>query len=104
MTSLASSVEAVIRLSGDLDISRASELSRLEKMLAESESVVFDLSKVDYVDTTFLRFLVTLKRHTNKMQPSAIKLVGLSDRLRRIFEVTGLTCIFERVEGPPQPQ
>jgi len=40
----------------------------------KSESVVIDVTNVQYVDTTFLRFLL---------------------RLRRIFEVTGLMRFFD---------
>ncbi len=87
--------EPQVTMSGDIDITQASELSRLEKRLLEPEAVVIDVSKVDYVDTTFLRFLVNLKHHTNKINKSSIKIVGVGPRLRRIFEVTGLMRQFD---------
>jgi anti-anti-sigma factor len=102
MRTLLSPNEAVIALSGDLDISRTSELARLEKTLEEPESVVFDLSNVDYVDTTFLRFLMAVKRHANKTQSTAIKIVGTNPRVRRVFEVTGLTRTFN-IDKPLSP-
>ena len=94
----------VVTLSGDIDITRAFELRQLEKRLVEPESVIFDVSKVDFVDSTFLRFLMDVKRHTNKNQRSSIKIVGVSDRVRRIFEVTGLTKMFELEQVPQHLQ
>jgi anti-sigma B factor antagonist len=88
-------VEPQVTLSGDIDTASGPELSRLEKRLAEPDAIVIDVSKVDYVDTTFIRFLVNLKHHTNKVDKSSIKIVGVSPRLRRIFEVTGLMRQFD---------
>lgn len=91
----------VVTLSGDIDVTRAGELRRLAKCLLEPDSVIFDVSKVAFVDSTFIRFLLDLKRHVNKTQRSSIKIVGITPRVRRIFEVTGLTKIFE-LEKVPQ--
>lgn len=87
-------IEPMVKMSGDIDITCGPELSKLEKQLVKSDSVVIDVSNVHYVDTTFLRFLLRLRRHANKTEPSSIKVVGAGPRLRRIFEVTGLMTLF----------
>lgn len=87
--------EPTVKMSGDIDITCGPELIRLEKRLVKSDFVIIDVSNVDYVDTTFLRFLLKLRRHENKSEHSAIKVIGVGHRLRRIFEITGLTRLFD---------
>jgi anti-anti-sigma factor len=70
-------------------------ISHVSDLAPASEGVIIDLSNVEAVDTTFLRFLVDLKRHADELQQSPIKLVGVSHRVRRTFEVTGLAKFFE---------
>lgn len=88
-------VEPMVTMSGDIDITCGPELSKLEKRLVKSDSVVIDVTNVHFVDTTFLRFLLRLRRHANKTERSAIKVIGVRPRLRRIFEVTGLMRLFD---------
>ncbi len=85
----------MVRMSGEIDLTCAAKLSRLEKSLKDPDCVVIDLSSAQYVDTTFLRFLMRLKRHSNKVDRAAVKIVGVDRRMRRIFEITGLSRIFE---------
>ena len=87
--------DTVIELSGDIDMLCGQQLSKLEKRLSKRDCVVIDVSQVEHVDTTFLRFLRRLKDQPNKKQRSAIKIVGLSKHLRRIFEITGFSSVFE---------
>lgn len=86
--------EVQVKLCGEIDISSAGELSRMGEQLLEPERVIFDVSGLEYADTTFLRFLIHLRNHTNKTQSGAVKLVGVSRRLRRILDVTGLSHLF----------
>ncbi len=87
--------EPTVKMSGDIDIACGPELSRLEKRLVKSDSVVVDVSNVQYVDTTLLRFLLRLRHHANKKEHSAIKVIGVGARLRRIFEITGMMRLFD---------
>lgn len=96
--------ERHVKMSGNIDMTCAPELSRLEKRLAEPGFVVFDISNVEYVDTTFLTFLVKLRHHANKADRSSIKIVGANSRLRRIFEVTGLARLFQFESDSPKPR
>ena len=81
-------------MSGEFDITRAQELSQIEDRLVEPDCVVLDLSNVKYIDTTFLRFLINLKRHANKVDRSAVKIVGANAHIQRVLTVTGLSMLF----------
>jgi anti-anti-sigma factor len=81
---------SVITLSGDIDLTSADALSRLEKQVHGRERIVIDVAGVEHIDTTFLRFLVRLKTHSVREPFAAIELVGVKPRLRRILEITGL--------------
>lgn len=87
--------QGIIPLSGDIDLRRLPELTRLEKQLSDRDVVVINVSDVTHVDTTFLRFLRRLKNQPNKRDRSSIKLVGLSHKFRRLMELTGFSKIFE---------
>jgi len=87
--------ELIVRLSGEIDLSRVPNLVRLEKQLSKEDSVVIDLSDVTYFDTTFLRFLRNLRKQPNKGDRSSIKIVGFHNKFRRIFELTGFSKIFD---------
>ncbi len=90
-----SPVEPIVKLSGDIDITCGPELSRLAKRLVDSDAIIIDVSDVDYVDTTFLRFLLRLRRYATKTDRAAIKVVGVKQRLKRIFEITGFMRLFD---------
>jgi len=91
---MCSASACVVSISGEVDLTCASELTTLEKELAEPDSIVFDVTGLEYADTTFLRFLLRLRAHGNKSRRTAIRLVGVGRRLQRLFEVTGLSHLF----------
>lgn len=80
-----------IAISGDIDLSSADELFRLEERLFGRQSIVLDVTELKHVDSTFLRFLVKLKARD---QSTTVKLVGVKPQLRRILEITGLSRTF----------
>lgn len=84
----------VIHISGDVDYNRAPELAQIENELAGSSNVVLDVGDVKYVDTTFLRFLLRLRTHSNKSTRESVRLMRATRRLRRLLEVTGLSRTF----------
>ena len=85
---------SAITLSGDIDLASAGALSRLEKQLLGRENIVFDVAGLEHVDSTFLRFLVNLKKHVAKDRSATVELVGVKPQLRRILEITGLSRSF----------
>ena len=85
---------SVITLSGDIDLASAGELSLLAKKLDGRENIVFDVAGLEHFDTTFLRFLVELRKHVAREQSGTVELVGAKPQLRRILEITGLARMF----------
>ena len=85
---------SLVKLSGDIDIASAGTLFRLEKKLAGRDNIVFDVAELEYVDATFLGFLMRLKQHGHLNESTTIELVGAKSNLRRILEVTGLKNVF----------
>jgi anti-sigma B factor antagonist len=84
----------VVTISGDVDVTSAEALAGIQKELAPSSRVVVDVADLEYADTSFLRFLLHLKKHENKSERDAIRLVHVSRRLRRLLEITGLSRVF----------
>ena len=90
--------EQVIRgiIEGELDTFTAPQLKEeLEAMtLTEGMHVEIDLSKLNYMDSTGLGVFVGFYKRAKREQAN-VKLVGLSTRLRRLFEITGLSDLME---------
>lgn len=90
--------ENVIRgiIEGELDTFTAPQLKEeLEAIeLQEGTNVEIDLSKLNYMDSTGLGVFVGFYKRAKREQAN-VKLVGLSARLRRLFEITGLSDLME---------
>lgn len=69
-------------------------LSHIATLTGGSQIVVMDVAQLKYADTTFLRFLLGLKK-----DGADVRLAGLNRRCRRVFDVTGLTQHFEFYEA-----
>ena len=86
--------DCVLTISGDVDISCTQTLKLLERQLAQSERVVVDVGALRYADTTFLRFLLQLRKRESALDDGGLQLVGVRSQLRRVLEVTGLSRLF----------
>ncbi len=77
-----------------VDISGEFKNELLEELEKDNIKVVIDLSKAEYVDSSFLGVLVAgLKRAT--MKNGDLKLVGLQPAVRAMFDLTRLYRIFD---------
>ncbi|MEG0384645.1 STAS domain-containing protein [Solibacillus cecembensis] len=79
-------------IEGEIDTFTAPVLrDELEAVqIVEGRRVELDLSKVNYIDSTGLGIFVAFyKKVTRENVP--LRLVGLSSRLVRLFEITGLS-------------
>ncbi|SOC18538.1 anti-sigma B factor antagonist [Ureibacillus xyleni] len=81
---------------GELDTYTASMLrEELDSIqLLEGLSIELDLSNVSYMDSTGLGVFVAFYKKVMK-QNANLKLVALSSRLTRLFEITGLSELME---------
>jgi anti-sigma B factor antagonist len=91
-----SETELVLRVSGDLDIASANLLiSTAEQALAESSRgvLVLDLAEVDFIDSTGIGALVTI-RNTTKARDIVLVLRSPGTQVRRFLEIANLDTVF----------
>lgn len=87
---------AVIALSGEIDVYTSPKVKQeiVDLLNAGTPRLVVDLSGVEYLDSTGLGVLIGgLKRARER--EGDLKLACDNLRILRIFEITGLTKIFE---------
>jgi anti-anti-sigma factor len=92
----------IVRFCGDVDLTCAPALGDLAQELSQRPRVIVDVAKLEYADTTFLRFLLSLRRQENKSDREAIRLTRVSRRLRRLLEITGLIRVFACDDAVPR--
>ncbi|MBV9413055.1 MAG: STAS domain-containing protein [Acidimicrobiia bacterium] len=87
--------QTVLYLAGDADIHTAPALrSELTTLVDQGRPVVVDLSALQFIDSTAIGILVAaLKRFRNV--GSDLTLRRPITRVRKVFEITGLTRVFD---------
>ncbi|PPA70542.1 anti-sigma factor antagonist [Jeotgalibacillus proteolyticus] len=85
-----------VAIAGEIDAFTAPKLR--EKMepfsLQEGITLIVDLSQVNYMDSTGIGVFVGLFKGM-KSNGGHLQLIGLSDRLKRLFDITGLADIMD---------
>lgn len=81
---------------GEIDTFTASVLrEELEAVkITEGLEIDLDLSKVHYMDSTGLGIFVAFYKRALR-EKGKVKLTGLSNRLQRLFEITGLSELMD---------
>ncbi|MFJ7737142.1 STAS domain-containing protein [Lysinibacillus sp. NPDC097287] len=81
---------------GEIDTFTASVLrDELEAVkITEGLVIYLDLSKVHYMDSTGLGIFVAFYKRALR-EKGKVKLIGLSKRLQRLFEITGLSELMD---------
>lgn len=81
---------------GEIDTFTASVLrDELEAVkITEGLEIYIDLSKVQYMDSTGLGIFVAFYKRAIR-ENGKVKLIGLSKRLQRLFEITGLSELMD---------
>jgi anti-sigma B factor antagonist len=87
---------ALITIQGQLDVYTAPQLRQTlaDLLNRDVSTVILDVSPVEYVDSTALGVLIGAVRRVSERSGS-LKLVCNNERIRRIFQITGLAKIFE---------
>ena len=81
-----------VKLEGRLDTTTAPELeSELGKNLDGIKELTFDFTDLEYLSSAGLRVLLNTQKTMN--QQGEMKLIGVNDTVKEIFEVTGFTDI-----------
>lgn len=85
----------LIEVAGEVDVYTAPQLKQQMLTLLEggAKDIVVDLTKVEYLDSTALGVLIGgLKRMRER--EGDLLLICPNERVRRVFEITGLDKIF----------
>lgn len=92
--------QVVIAIEGEIDAHTAPQL-REELFgvdLGKVKEAVLDMSNVGYMDSTGIGVIVAFYKN-GIAKDSEVKLVGLSPRLKRLFDITGLSGIIHVEEA-----
>ena len=98
---------ALAEVGGDVDLTCSAEFQQdlLELLNGKPAQIVIDLTSVPYMDSSGVASLVKLLSRARKTQ-TGLRLVGLSERVRSLFEITrldGVFDIFDTVEDALRP-
>jgi anti-sigma B factor antagonist len=85
----------IIDLAGEIDLHRATGLrgSLLEVMQKKPAVTVINLSRVEFMDSSGLATLIEALQLSRRFK-GELKLVGIQQRVRSIFEIARLDSIF----------
>jgi anti-sigma B factor antagonist len=85
-----------VGVDGDIDVNSVRQLKKsLEENIEEYKpNIVIDCEKLNYIDSTGLGVLVSALKKVQKYD-GTIKITALKPYLSKIFEVTGLTQLFD---------
>jgi anti-sigma B factor antagonist len=88
----------LVTLSGELDASTAASLydALAELEMADARTVVLDLAKVTFMDSTGLAVIVTEHKRLAHSGGS-LTIFSPPSSVRRLFEITGLTTLLDIV-------
>ncbi|HPN73546.1 MAG TPA: STAS domain-containing protein [Candidatus Omnitrophota bacterium] len=86
----------VCKVTGDIDINSSPDMKKsFEKIFKEKKNkVAIDLSYVGYVDSSGLATIVEILKNV-RLYGGKLKLAGLSDKVRGLFEITKLDKLFD---------
>jgi len=93
----------VIRNDGQLIVGNRHELKDLiqSALAAGDRKFLLDFSHTGYIDSSGLGALVTIARQVRELG-GELRLAGLNDDLRSLFELTKLDTLFQIAETPAQ--
>ncbi len=81
-----------VAITGRLDTNSSPKLeAELRQSVDGVTELVFDFSKVEYISSAGLRVLLAAQKVMNRK--GSMKLVGVSDEIQEVFEITGFSDI-----------
>ncbi len=84
--------ELTVALTGRLDTTTAPQLEQeLQNSLAGVESLIFDLTTLEYISSAGLRVLLYAQKVMNRQGKMVIR--GANDMIQEVFEITGFSDI-----------
>lgn len=90
----------IVYLSGEIDAYTAPKLRETLIPLAEQsgQNVTVDLSEVQYIDSTGLGIFIGALKATH-VHEGTLTLTGMSERVQRLFTITGLDEVIAIEQG-----
>ncbi len=87
---------SVVAIEGQLIVSNRQELKQkmLEELEGGARKLLVDFTQTGYIDSSGLGVLVSLSKKIRE-QGGALRLAGLNDDLRTLFELTKLDTLFQ---------
>ena len=87
------------KLAGRIDAETSQEFELTMRLLQKQEKyVVFDFSELNYINSFGIGILVDLQKNILKNE-GIVKICGLSPSIKKIFQITYLTRVFEIFEN-----
>lgn len=85
----------IVDLVGEIDMNSSAQLrEQLIEILRKKHRVtIINLAEVSFMDSSGLAVLIEAMQVTNR-QATQLKIAGLNDRIRSIFEISRLDSIF----------
>jgi len=83
----------VIAIQGMLDASSARQLKNYSSAAPSSDTIIIDLSEVDFLDSSGLGALVGMARKQNEAGGN-VTLACMNDKVRKVFEITQVYRLF----------
>lgn len=80
---------AVVDVAGELDLHTAGQLDEALQAAHGAETLVVDLSRVDFMDSTGLSVIVSAVAAA-RAHDGAIRVVSTSEKITKVFTLTGV--------------
>ncbi|MBA3659054.1 MAG: STAS domain-containing protein [Gemmatimonadales bacterium] len=94
---------AVVRVDGQLIVGNRQELKDLAQQMVDrgERKILIDFARTGYIDSSGLGALVSISKKIREVG-GELRLSGLNEDLRSLFELTKLDTLFEIAETPAQ--
>jgi anti-anti-sigma factor len=105
-TTLSSAGDALIALSGELDISGAPALDQEIETLAgnpDVRRVILDLRRLEFLDSSGLRVVALADRRLSAAGRTLALVAGI-ESVQRVFEITRLVERLDFIDPPDEPR
>lgn len=83
-----------ISLTGDLDVYSEEEFKKfIDEKIDANKDIVFDLEKLDYLDSTGLGMFMTIY-NMQKSKDKKVKIINSKENIKKLFKITDLFDLF----------
>lgn len=84
-----------VELKGDLDVYSEDEFKKfIDEEIKTDQDVVFDLSSLDYLDSTGLGMFMNVYKN-QQANDKKVKIINAKDNIVKLFKITDLTGLFD---------